>query len=107
MEKNPPKEKSEDVKQFYSFPGIIRYINEHTSPVRTVDMAPMIVECDLNEVGLVHIGKVNRQTNEHDLSPENFDKVKEYIFTFEIKNTSEVQEVGRCRFVLIDEKHLI
>jgi len=107
LEKNPPKEKSEDVKQFYSFPGIVSYINEYTSPVRTVDMAPMIVECDLNEVGLVHIGKVDRQTNEHDLSPEDFDKVKDCIFTFDTRNTSEVQEVGRCRFVLVDEKRLI
>ncbi|MFD0715570.1 hypothetical protein ACFQ0N_26980 [Paenibacillus sp. GCM10027626] len=107
LKKNPPNEMSEDVKQFYSFPGIVSYINENTSPVRTVDIAPMIVECDLNEVGLVHIGKVNRQTNEHDLSPEDFDKVKEYIFTFDTRNTSEVQEVGRCRFVLFDEERLI
>jgi len=81
LEQNPPEEISEDIKQFYSFSGIVSYINENTSLVRTVDMAPMIVECDLNEVGLVHIGKVNRRTNEHDLLPGDFDKVKVLLST--------------------------
>lgn len=106
LDQFPPEEADEDTKQFFSIPGIVNYINENTSPVRIVDIAPMIAECDFNEVGLVHLGSVNRETNEHDLSPDHFEMVKKYMFSFSTES-DEYQYSGACRFVRSDKGRLI
>jgi len=97
LEANPPEEPDDELKAFYSYKGLEAYINENTSPVRTVDLQPMISECELNEVGLIHAGQVDRRTREHQVKPEYFDRVKDYLYEFNTE--SEMTEYsGRCRF---------
>lgn len=97
LEANPREEPGDELKAFYSYKGLEAYINENASPVRTVDLPPMISERELNEVGLIHVGQVDRRTKEHRVKPGYFDWVKDYLYDF---NTEcEMTEYsGRCRF---------
>lgn len=97
LEANPREEPEDELKAFYSYKGLEAYINENTSPVRTVDLPPMISECELNEVGLIHVGQVDRRMKEHRVKPGYFDRVKACLYDFDTK--SEMAEYwGQCRF---------
>ncbi len=94
LEQNPPEQPDDELKAFYSFQGLETYVNENTSPVRVVDLPPVIVECGLSEAGLVHVGQVNRRTNEHWVTPEHLDRIMDYLYTFNIEVTTA--EYSRC-----------
>lgn len=64
LEANPREEPGDELKAFYSYKGLEAYINENTSPVRMVDLPPMISERELNEVCLIHVGQVDRRKKE-------------------------------------------
>ncbi|MFU1796274.1 hypothetical protein ACM1RC_20620 [Paenibacillus azoreducens] len=102
LEHYPPAEPNDEMKAFYSFSGLEKYIDENTSPVRIVDLQPMIIERELNEVGLVHLGQVNRRTNEHQVPPDDLDHVKDYLFTFDTE-AATIDYSGRCRFERTEE----
>ncbi|MCY9589077.1 hypothetical protein PC41400_26340 [Paenibacillus chitinolyticus] len=97
LEQNPPEKPDDDLKAFYSFQGLETYVNENTSPVRTADLPPMIVERGLSEAGLIHLGQVNRRTNEHWVTSEHFDRVKDYLYKFNTELTTAVYS-RCCRF---------
>ncbi|MFF2885875.1 hypothetical protein [Paenibacillus sp. NPDC057967] len=90
-------EPASELQAFYSMEGLNAYINEHTSPVRTADLPPMIVECELNEVGLVPVGYVDRGKREHQIEDDFLEQVENYLYDF---NTESVmtEYSGTCRF---------
>ncbi|RJX39858.1 hypothetical protein D3P09_10715 [Paenibacillus pinisoli] len=82
---------------FEEVDGLNDYINKHTSPIRTVDIPPMIVECELNEVGLVPVGYVDRGKGEHQVEEDYLEQVEDYLYEFNTEHVmTEYSET--CRF---------
>lgn len=97
LEAEPATEPDERLLAFYSMDGLNAYINEHTSPIRTADIPPMIVECALNEVGLLPVGYVDRGKGVHQVEEDYLEQVEDYLYEFNTEYVmSEYSET--CRF---------